>query len=78
MNMTGKVENRHSWIIESGASYHITYLIEWSKSMKNKNPYVTIPNGKLVRVEGIGDIQISKRYYFENVLKLPDFNCKVL
>ncbi|XP_052619825.1 uncharacterized protein LOC128126128 [Lactuca sativa] len=69
-NMTDKVERLDNWIIDSGASDHITHLTKWSKTMNNKinNSSVSIPNGKLVTVKGIGDIHISPDLKLKNVL----------
>lgn len=42
--------------------------------MKKNNTSYSIPNGKLLMVEGIGDIEISKYLKLKNVLNVPNFN----
>lgn len=76
--MIGNIENQDNWIIDSGSTDHMNYLTKWPKFLRKNNPSVTIPNGKLVTVDGIGDIQFIKRHQIKILLNMPYFNYNLL
>ena len=80
-NMTGKITKaNNSWIIDSGASDHVTHRENWLENVKTKSDYtsVTIPNGETLEVKRVGDIHLSKGFSLKDVLSVPDFNCNLL
>ncbi|KAI3723909.1 hypothetical protein L2E82_35671 [Cichorium intybus] len=80
-NMTGKTTNPNdSWVIDSGASDHITYREDWLKDPTNNVDFtsVTIPNGKAVAVKKVGNIGLSEGINLKDVLSVPEFKCNLL
>ena len=67
--------NNGNWIIDSGASDHITpHLNLFFSFQPLKNPaYITMPNGKHSRVSHIGSVRLTSILIFPNVLHVPDF-----
>ncbi|XP_024993949.1 uncharacterized protein LOC112527496 [Cynara cardunculus var. scolymus] len=56
-NMTGRIDNKDDWIVDSGATDHTTYLSNILVN-KRKDPLgmpVVIPKGDTIPVEGKGD-----------------------
>ena len=72
--------NNGNWIIDSGASYHITpHLNLFSSFLPLKNPaYITMPNGKHSRVSHIGSVRLTSTLILPNVLHVPDFQFNLL
>lgn len=80
VNMTGKItKTNNSWVIDYGASDHVTYREDWLKNIK-KGDYTTftIPNGDKVELKRIGDIHFSKGFNLKGVLNIPEFKCNLL
>ena len=68
------------WIIDSGASDHITPNLEMLTSVqKLSNPgYITMPNGKHSRIAHIGSVRLSPTLLLTNVLHVPEFQFNLL
>ena len=66
---------RGSWIIDTGASDHMTFDFKlFSNTTSLSNPVnVTLPDGSLKPVTLVGDIQLSPTLLLHNVLFVPDF-----
>lgn len=55
-HMAGKIDSNYEWVVDSGATEHITHRIDFLENV-TKNPKetpVVIPNGEKVSVEGEG------------------------
>lgn len=59
--MTGKIETPTSWIIDSGASDHITPHKDWLKDIRTNqnNYYVTITNGTSISIKNTNNIRLT-------------------
>ncbi|XP_076933461.1 uncharacterized protein LOC143599375 [Bidens hawaiensis] len=79
-NSTGSIGHESSWVVDSGATDHITYDASVLESIVQTNHEfpVTIPNGERVKVEGKGDYTFSNGTKINNVLHVPDFSCNLL
>nr|XP_004513812.1 uncharacterized protein LOC101489272 [Cicer arietinum] len=70
----------NSWIVDSGASYHmtgdITLFDEYSPC--NDNSMVRIADGTKTKVVGKGSLIISKDITLNSVLYVPKLNCNLL
>jgi len=68
------------WIIDSGASDHITpHLNLLSSVQKLSNPgFITMPNGKQSSIEHVGTVQLSPTLVLTNVLHVLDFEFNLL
>ncbi|CAH9110065.1 unnamed protein product [Cuscuta epithymum] len=69
-----------SWIIDSGASEHITCD---DNDMFNifahpPEPAVRIPNGDSIPVSAVGSLYLSNGFYLRRVLYVPQFKCNLL
>lgn len=72
---------KSTWIIDSGASDHICYAISLFsnyKPLKGKSHHITIPNGKHIKVDYIGNFVLGKRLVLTNVLYAPDFHFNLI
>lgn len=69
-----------NWILDSGASHHVCNNINKLKNVRNAgaNEVVVIPDGTCLKVEKIGDVEISKSLKLENVLYVPDLKCNLI
>ncbi|XP_071728760.1 uncharacterized protein [Rutidosis leptorrhynchoides] len=79
-NMTSIIDTLNSWIIDSGASDHITNREEWLDNVishKTIGP-VIIPNGNSVPVERIGNVKLTDGISLKRVLNVPEFKCNLL
>ncbi|KAJ0580529.1 putative RNA-directed DNA polymerase [Helianthus annuus] len=59
-NMAGKIYDKNNWVVDSGATEHITHQVSMFDDMKhgiNELP-VTIPNGQSIAVKGKGAITL--------------------
>lgn len=80
-NMAGKTKTYNEWIIHSDASEHITYSKTLFKDDIQKDinsTSVTISNGGMVKVKGVGDIHISYGFDLNDALNVPVFKCNLL
>ncbi|KAJ0494159.1 hypothetical protein HanIR_Chr12g0594261 [Helianthus annuus] len=79
-SFAGKVNREDKWIVDSGASEHITHRKEWLDNQakaSNEMP-VAIPNGSLIPVEGNGTCILPNGLKIKNVLHVPKFTCNLL
>jgi len=69
-----------SWIVDSGATDHITlYLHLFSTySPVTQHCFITMPNGRQVQVYRIGTIALRKDIIMKEVLHLPNFHFNFL
>lgn len=78
--LSAKQEKEKLWIIDSGASDHMTGHKSMFKSYVpcNKNFHVRIADGSLSRVAGTGFVEVSKYLTLKEVLFVPNLNCNLL
>lgn len=79
-NFAGNVRREGKWIVDSGASEHITHRQEWTENKVrtlNEKP-VIIPNGLHVPVEGKWTCNLPNGLKIENILHVPKFTCNLL
>ena len=70
VNMEGKLIPNRPWIIDSGATEHIT--------CEKGGASVTVPNGESISVEGAGNTVLANKLQINNVLNIPVFKCNLL
>ncbi|KAD4584697.1 hypothetical protein E3N88_22298 [Mikania micrantha] len=78
--MTHGEDMDEEWVVDSGASKHITYqriLLDNLKTNKFEAP-VIIPNGEAIHVKGKGDLRLNERLNVKGVLLVPEFKCNLL
>ena len=73
-------ENHTTWIVDSGASDHITgnLMVFHEYTPCHNNSSVQIADGTLSRVFGTGSIIISKDITLHSVLYVPKLDCNLL
>nr|KYP42790.1 hypothetical protein KK1_035771 [Cajanus cajan] len=64
------------WVLDSGASHHMTPCLSLLKAVQkiDKPLYVTVPIGSAILVESMGYIDLNKNIKLENVLFVPQFS----
>jgi len=69
-----------NWIIDSGASDHITPNLEMFTSVQKLSTpgYITLPNGKYSKIVHTGSVQLSPTLLLTNVPHVPDFQFNLL
>ncbi|KZV22300.1 hypothetical protein F511_17902 [Dorcoceras hygrometricum] len=69
-----------SWIIDSGASDHMTGNLNsfCSYTPCNSDMTVRIADGSLSRIHGIGDINVSRDITLKNVFHVPSLKCNLI
>ncbi|CAN1147768.1 Retrovirus-related Pol polyprotein from transposon RE1, partial [Linum perenne] len=69
----------HSWIIDTGASDHITCSLDHFSSYESINPLpVTLPTGNSVHATHIGTVSLSSKIVLHRVLYIPQFAFNLL
>lgn len=72
--------NNNTWIVDSGASDHITYdlsLLQKVRSIQD-HCYITLPNGKKAQIRNTGSMTLSPDLILRDVLHIPDFQFNLL
>ncbi|KAJ0539365.1 putative RNA-directed DNA polymerase [Helianthus annuus] len=79
-NFAGNVKRKGKWIVDSGATTHITHRKEWldNQVTTSNEMQVSIPNGSLIPVEGKGACTLPNGLKINNVLHVPKFTCNLL
>jgi len=69
-----------SWIVDSGASDHITPDLSLLHNVKRIQSacYITMPNGKKASIKHVGHIQLAPNLVLDNVLHVPEFQFNLL
>lgn len=75
------VLRRSSWIIDSGATQHMTSSIanlEKVVDISELNLIVNHPNGSQAKIKKIGNMKLTNNLFLLDVLVVPDFNVNLL
>ncbi|KAL6576051.1 hypothetical protein OROHE_000522 [Orobanche hederae] len=75
--LSGKF-NGNLWIIDTGASNHVTGNLSLLFDVKNIVCIVGLPDGKKVRAIKEGSVQLSNTITLNHVLYVPRLNCSLL
>lgn len=79
-NLTGKQEDDDEWVVDSGATEHITYNLNclYNRTEAMFEAPVTIANRIKVLVKGKGECTLTGGTKTKDVLYVLDFNCNLL
>jgi len=68
------------WIIDSGATEHITPDLKYFSSYSPLpcDSFIILPNGKHAKIHNIGTIQLTPTLTLSNALHVPDFHYNLL
>ncbi|CAH9135408.1 unnamed protein product [Cuscuta epithymum] len=67
------------WLLNSGASYHMTGCAQLMTSNKKLTPIlVSMPNGETTHATSVGDIHLSPEIVIKNVLHVPGLKCNLI
>ena len=78
--MSGKYNGPLQWVLDSGASHHMTFNRNVFSQLY-KLPaaiYITIPNGKEETVTEGGIVNLGNGLVLQNVLYVPSFTCNLI
>lgn len=80
INLVAPDIHESSWIVDMGASDHITPYIElyYTKTHPEKPVIVYLPNGTYKIVNVIGRIQLTLKLHLYNVVFIPSFKYNLL
>ena len=69
-----------SWVVDSGASDHITPHLHLFKcyTQMTQRCFITMPNGKKVQIKHIGIVELSTNLTLHDVLHVPEFQFNLL
>ena len=69
-----------SWIVNSGATDHITLHLHLfiSDSPVRQKCFITMPNGRKVDIKHIGSVVLNASLILQDVLHVPDFQFNLL
>lgn len=70
--------NAHTWILDSGATHHITPHLQFVDNPKSVNSELHLPNGDKSIVSHIGNIKLPSDIILKDVLVVPTFQCNLL
>lgn len=72
--------NGTSWILDTGASWHMTGKCRLLKKRRRlRNPFsITLLDGKVVWANSEGQIRLSPKFILRNVLFVPRYTCSLI
>lgn len=80
--MVGNVglSKSQQWVLDSGASHHMTHLLSQLEEVKvlERPFHILVPTGDSILVEKKGSITLNKTIRLQNVLFVPGFNCNLI
>ncbi|GKC72524.1 hypothetical protein Tco_1118407 [Tanacetum coccineum] len=78
--MAGNMSVNDSWVVDSGATEHITHQGHLLKNlfMNTTERPVTIPIGESIPVKGKGEVVFTGGLNIKGVLFVPNFTCNLL
>lgn len=73
-------EIKQEWVLDSGASHHMTPLLSLLEGVSNldKPFHITVPTGDVVLVEKAGAINLDGNITLHDVLFVPKFSCNLI
>lgn len=75
--LSGKFDNT-SWIIDTGATHHVTGEKSWLFDIKQLHCPVGLPNGDTVIASMEGSVYLSDTITLNHVLYVPNLSCNLL
>lgn len=75
--LNGEFDN-NLWIIDTGASHHVTREKSWLLDVQKINCPVGLPNGTCVLSTLVGSVCLSSQITLKNVLFVPNLSCNLL
>ncbi|XP_074302565.1 uncharacterized protein LOC141634213 [Silene latifolia] len=77
--MSGKNDNDVLWLLDSGATHHMTGSRHLLKDVCKIKPCpVTLPNGKSSQAVEEGKVELGGKIVLNNVLFVPEFECNLI
>lgn len=80
VHMVGMIIEQCSWIIDSGATEHITYDTSLFRGLikQMSNFLVKVATRESVLIKEIGDIRLTTRLLLHNILHILAFQCNLI
>ncbi|XP_021746631.1 uncharacterized protein LOC110712474 [Chenopodium quinoa] len=75
--LSGKFDDT-SWIIDTGATHHVTGEKHWIFDTKSFECPVGLPNGDTVSASLIGSVSLSDKITLTGVLYVPNLSCNLI
>ena len=75
---SGDLPTLNAWVIDSGATNHISHQQSSFLSFKPMSNTVNLPNGISVSIVGIGTIHLGRNLILHDVLYIPQFKFNLL
>lgn len=69
------------WILDSGATYHICSILDFFSNYKvcdEPDRFITVPDGRRIQINHIGDIILTKDITLHNVFHASDFKFNLI
>ena len=66
------------WIVDSGATDHVSHLSPTHNTLKGSHGYVGLPNGGKAYIESIGTFNLSQEFSLDGVLHVPNFRVNLI
>ncbi|KAK9713121.1 hypothetical protein RND81_06G004300 [Saponaria officinalis] len=77
--MNGKTECEIFWLLDSGATHHMTGCYGLLENLQEIEPcMITLPNGKHAKATMKGTAKLYNDFVLTNVLFVPDFHCNLV
>ncbi|XP_052114096.1 uncharacterized protein LOC127745435 [Arachis duranensis] len=79
LSISSHILNCHDWILDTGASAHVSFSLDFFQSVKTIKPVqVIMPNGSKVVTTLCGTIFFSASFYLTDVLYIPTFKYNLI
>ncbi|XP_074265536.1 uncharacterized protein LOC141587974 [Silene latifolia] len=67
------------WLIDSGCSHHMTGKRDLLKNIRHEEQFnVSLPDGRIIKAEIHGEVELSKDFVLKDVLFVPTLACDLI
>jgi len=74
-----KLFGKYDWLLDTGASYHMTRNINLLQSVCDMNPIlVGMPNGAVALASKHGSVKLNEKLILRDVLYVSSLNCNLI
>lgn len=79
LNVSATMLPSQTWVIDSGATHHVSHDRNSFASLNTSvMSCVNLPNGSIIKISGVGVVQVNEQLSLQHVLYIPEFKLNLL